>query len=394
MSVQKLARLLLLPELKLIEMKHPSANLVFLTCVKWSEFEVCPRCATKSDKIYDHRIAKIKDEPLRGKTVVLHIRKRRFACKPCRKPFTEPVSGIGKGKRTTFRFQASVCQAAEMFADLKKVQKAHRCSADTVYRATYAQLERYQRTRSYPLPTSIGIDEHSLRKPKFKATVYATMIVDHSNRRVYELLEGRSRHELDRGLRKLKGCENVRQITMDLSATYKAIAKEYFPNAQIIADRFHVQRLFTKKVNRLRKRITGDKRSHPIRKLLLRNADDLEQFEWNAVVKWLSFHPELKEMYEYKEAMRRIYKIRGHKKARKYFVKLTDRMGQSQSKEVIELRKVLMRWRDEILNYHRYNGISNGRVEGFNRKAKLCQRSAYGIKKFSNYRLKLLNLCR
>ena len=240
----------------------------------------------------------------------------------------------------------SVCHAAENFADLKKVQKVHRCSADTVYRATYAQLERYQRTRSYPLPASIGIDEHSLRKPKFKATVYATMIVDHSNRRVYELLEGRSRQELDPGLRKLKGLENVKQVTMDLSSTYRAIAREYFPNADIIADRFHVQRLFTKKVNRLRKRITGDKRTHPIRKLLLRNAEDLEQFEWNAVVKWLSFHPELKEMYEYKESMRRLYKTRGYNKARKYFVKFVDRMGRSQSKDVQKLRKVLLSWRE------------------------------------------------
>jgi hypothetical protein len=39
------------------------------------------------------------------------------------------------------------------------------------------------------LPAAIGIDEHSIRKPRFKGTIYATMIVDHKNRRVYELLE-------------------------------------------------------------------------------------------------------------------------------------------------------------------------------------------------------------
>jgi transposase len=120
MSVQKLARLLVLHELKLIETKHPSANLVFLTCVKGSEFEVRPRCAQKSDKIYDHRRVKIKDEPLRGKTVILHIQKRRFACKPCKRPLTEPVSGIGKGKRITYRFQVSIFQLAEIFFRFKK----------------------------------------------------------------------------------------------------------------------------------------------------------------------------------------------------------------------------------------------------------------------------------
>ncbi|HET9235597.1 MAG TPA: transposase, partial [Oligoflexus sp.] len=32
--------------------------------------------------------------------------------------------------------------------------------------------------------------------------------------------------------------------------------------------------------------------------------------------------------------------------------------------------------------------------EGFNRKAKLCQRSAYGYRRFKNYRLRVLNMCR
>ena len=150
------------------------------------------------------------------------------------------------------------------------------------------------------------------------------MIVDRSNRRVYELLEGRSRQELDPGLQKLKGHENVKQVTMDLSLTYRAIAREYFPNADIIADRFHAQRLFNKTVNRLRKRITGDKRSHPIRKLLLRNAKDLEPFEWNAIVKCLSLHPELKEIYEFKEAMRRLY-AGFHDREPGYFTRLSHR---------------------------------------------------------------------
>lgn len=88
-----------------------------------------------------------------------------------------------------------------------------------------------------------------------------------------------------------------------------------------------------------------------------------------------------------------MYKINGYNRARKALTKLTDRMGLSAVKKVKELQTVLMSWREEIPNYHRYNAISNRRVEGYNRKAKLCQRKAYGLKKFSNYRLRLLNLC-
>ena len=122
----------------------------------------------------------------------------------------EPVARISKDKRTTQRFQASVCRAAELYSDLSSVQRTHKCTADTVYRATYAQLEFNQRKRLYDLPNSIGIDEHSIRKPKFKGTIYATILVDHKNRRVYELMEGRSKSELDASHKKLKGCKNVK----------------------------------------------------------------------------------------------------------------------------------------------------------------------------------------
>lgn len=206
-------------------------------------------------------------------------------------------------------------------------------------------------------------------------------------------MEGRSKAELDESLKKLKGCENVKQVMIDLSPTFKGIVRAYFPNAAIVADRFHVQRLFSKRLNKMRKAVTGDARKNPIRTLILRNNEELDWVDRKCLWAWLNLNPKIREMYEYKEALRRMYKTRGYNRARKAFTKLTDRMGQSEIKEAKELRTMLMAWREEILNHHRYNGISNGRVEGFNRKAKLCQRKAYGFKKFSNYRLRLLNLC-
>jgi hypothetical protein len=40
------------------------------------------------------------------------------------------------------------------------------------------------------------------------------MLVDHKNKRVYDLMEGRSKTEVEEGLKKLKGCHNVRQVTL------------------------------------------------------------------------------------------------------------------------------------------------------------------------------------
>jgi len=44
-------------------------------------------------------------------------------------------------------------------------------------------------------------------------------------------------------LRRLPGKDNIRLIVMDLSETYRNIARQHFPRARIIADRFHVIRL-------------------------------------------------------------------------------------------------------------------------------------------------------
>ena len=55
-------------------------------------------------------------------------------------------------------------------------------------------------------------------------------------------------------------------------------------------------------------------------------------------------------------------------------------------------RRTLMRWRREILAYFG-TGLTNGRTEGFNNKAKLVKKRAYGYRSFRNYRLRLLNAC-
>ena len=391
MTNDRLANFILLPELKLIETKSLHGKGVLFIAEKVSKVEVCPKCATLSARVYDKRRALIKDQPLRGRMTLIQVIKRRFFCKPCRRPFTEPVPGIGKGKRTTHRFQRGLTWACENFTSLKAVQKAYFCSARMVYKCFYAQLEERRKHKQYPLPEKIGIDEHSIRKLKHKPVDYATIIVDHKNKRVYELLEGRTLTELEQSTKDLRGFENVKVATLDLSTTYKSFLKRKCPNAMLVADRFHVQRLFTKIVNRFRLRITGDKRI-PLNRILLMDSQRLDWLLRRELFSALPLHPALNEVYHLKEAMHRFYRIRGFDKAKDALTKILDRMGLSGLEEVRELRKVIMAWRHEILNFF-HGGYSNGRVEGFNRKAKLLQRKCYGIKSFQNYRLRLLNEC-
>src|SRR5574337_1197082 len=44
-------------------------------------------------------------------------------------------------------------------------------------------------------------------------------------------------------LRVTEGKEQVKVVCIDLSSTYRYLVQQYFPNAKIVADRFHVIRL-------------------------------------------------------------------------------------------------------------------------------------------------------
>ena len=118
----------LLPEMKLLDVRRGAhGGTDFVVCMT-SGLEVCPKCALPSRSVYDRRWVSVRDEPMRRAEARLVIHKRRFWCRACRLPFTEPVGGIIKGKRTTERYARAVQQACEEYVDLKTVRRRFRCS--------------------------------------------------------------------------------------------------------------------------------------------------------------------------------------------------------------------------------------------------------------------------
>lgn len=392
MPTESLIRALLLPELSIDRILQPPRSRLFIVEVSKDEIaEYCPRCATRSNSAYDHRVVTVKDEPFRTFHVRLRIRKRRLWCKPCGRPFTEPVRGIKKGKRHTERFGRALLRHCERYSDLSRVRRDMRCSAGFLYATLYRHLELEQRKRRYPWPDKVGIDEHFFRR-NGPERQFVTVVVDQKNKRVMELVNGKTTAELHAALGHIEGRERVRFVSMDMCDPYRKFAREMFPNAQLVADKFHVLRLIVPALNRRRKAITGDKRGLPVRRLLLKNYRDLSpRMQW-ALRQWLPDHPELHELYQAKEALHSFYRIRGYQRARKAFTRLTDFLARSKLPEIRRLRRTLMRWRQPVLAYFRC-GLTNGRVEGFNLKAKLVKRRGYGYRSFRNYRLRLLNAC-
>ena len=178
----------------------------------------------------------------------------------------------------------------------------------------------------------------------------------------------------------------------DIPDGYRNFARDFFPNAQLVADKFHVLRLITPAIHRYIKQLALGRDALPLYRLLRRNPFKLTpELRWRLRT-WLADKPALRELWAVKEAVHRLYRIRGHARAKRALTALTDTMARSSLPEVQTLRNTLMRWRREVLAYFVCR-LTNARTEGFNGKAKLVIRRAYGYKSFRNYRLRLLNSC-
>lgn len=392
MPKTNLTQYFLLPNLKLVKSEHVG-RFRTLHCETTSKSPRCRFCNHQKVHTHQYLYRELKDTVMRGKIHILKIKFKRFRCPKCKATFNQELKGILPNKQTTERMQREIYWACENFADLKKVRKHTTCGYKTIYKKYYHQLKLKQKMREQtPWPKTIGIDEHAFTRNKKRGhRDFVTLIVDYNNSKPRELLPTRSSVELQTMLSHIPGRENVKNITMDLSGTYRSFAKSFFPNASIVADHFHVVRLLHPAINRRRKQITGDKRKHPLRKLLLKNGTKLELFQRKAIYRWLEQYPELKEVYMAKEALHRLYRCRGYKRARSSLINLMDWLAGSQVEELKRLRRTLMNWKTEILNYFKKR-ITNAKTEGFNNVCKSIIKRAYGFRNFENYRLRVLNV--
>jgi transposase len=295
-------------------------------------------------------------------------------------------------RRVTQRYCKSLLWACETYKDLKSVRKAYRCSSGFIYKTLYQQLkQKVQSKVNYPWPERIGIDEHFFsRTGRFKT--FATVVVDMKNKRPRSLVEGKTKAELYHGLASIPGRENVRWVAMDMSDTYKSFVKEFFPKAQIVADKFHVLRLLSPHILRRRKEITPTRANKKAKKLLLCSSKKLDYFDRKAISSFLRKYPAMEELYRWKERLHGFYRIKGYERARKALNIMLIDMAFSKLPEILRLRRTLMRWKNEVLNYF-VDRMTNARTEGFNNVAKLVQKQAYGYKSFYNYKLRYLSIC-
>jgi transposase len=348
-----------------------------------------PRCGVcgRRAPVYDRR-------PLRwwrhlvvgARVVLLAYAPRRVRCPQCGVR-TEQVPWGAAASRFSWAFEEWVAYLAQI-TDQTQVHKLTGVAWSTVGQIVERVVSRRLSPDRLANLRRIGIDEFSYRKRHR----YLTLVVDHDRRHVVWAAEGRSAATLSAFFRELgpQACTAIELVSIDMSGGYQKAIAEWLPTAQVIYDRFHVQRLASDALDAVRRSLVREAAAGAD------DADDepraIKKTRWVLLKGWHRLDAEERaRLHEVQRTNRPLY--RGYllketlasaldyrqpacaERALKSWIAWACR---SRLQPFVRVARTLRAHFAGVLAYIRYR-LTNGLAEGLNNKLRIISRRAYGF---------------
>ena len=359
------------------------------------EPKACPYCGAPGPRSKGRYERRARHLSCFGHASELVIRTRRLKCVCCRRSFLPELPGVRPYRHSSEPFRNSIYEQHQDGICISALSRKKRIGQATVGRI-YQQftIRKASERISLNCPLYLGIDEHTLHKQHR----FCTTFCDLKNRRVFDVHPGRSEEDLAAFLATLKGRERVRMVCIDLSSPYRRLVRKWFPNAKIVADRFHVIRLVYIHCMQMIRAIAPELRYHRGALAALRKAPGkLTPRQQSIRDNLMRQYPQIKPIYEQMHHLRTLLKhkrqrrrqCKGHIKA---LFKAIQWLKDTGLAPLVRLARSLKQWTEPIVLMWRFSK-NNAITEGFHRKMKLIQRNAYGFRNFNNYRLRVIAQC-
>ena len=352
----------------------------------------CIHCGGSDLKIKDTFQRTVKHTRQGNQLLTLYLKTPKYYCPDCGRYFNHRYAGILPRYRSTEAFRLEVFEAHEGGVSQRKLSHTHSSSPATVERWYQDFLkQKLSEMSDRQCPRVLGIDEHFFTRKRG----YATTLVDLKNHKVFDVVPGRSELSLRQYLQRLRGKDQVQVIVMDLSETYRSIARKYFPNAKIVSDRFHVIRLVNQHfLKAWQQHDEIGRKNRGLLSLMRRHAWHLSDQQRSNLGQYLSDYPVLKAIYRVKQRLNRLLlrKTMNRKTAERQLPKLMRLLKQMKASPLHGLANTLTSWLEAIVGMWRFSK-TNGITEGFHTKMEMLSRRAFGFRNFENYRLRVLTHC-
>jgi transposase len=371
---------------------------------------VCARCGTAAT-VKERPLVELVDLPVFGRPARLGWRKYRFACAAPGCPVgsrteQEPWIAPPRLSLTDRAGRWVTLQVGKHGRTVKEVASDLGCDWHTVNDAVIAYgtalVDDEDRIGDV---TALGLDETLFcREGPWRHQSWCTSIVDVQAGRLLDVVPGRNATEPCAWLaaRGDTWCSRIEWATLDLSGPYRKVFNTMLPDAVQIADPFHVIKLANSKLDETRRRVQNETMGHRgrkddplyrIRRLLTKADERLDDRGRDKLLGLLAAgdpRGEVKTAWHAKEVIRQIYTHTDPDLADVFVTRLgRDLQDDSCPPEINSLGRTLLRWKDQIVAWHRGH-VTNGPTEAVNNLIKRVKRVAFGFRRFRNYRIRAL----
>jgi transposase len=279
----------------------------------------------------------------------------------------------------------------------KDVARRFHSSWDTVFRCVEHAVRWGLEHRSLDAIRAIGVDELAWKKGhKYLTLVYQ---LDHGRRRLLHIACKRTAASFHAFFDML-GDTRSRAILFVASDMWKAffsVVRERCSTAIHVLDRFHVTQLLSKAIDDVRRQEVRSLRAAgrpavltKTRWLLLKRRENLSSDERGRLRELLQINLRSVRACLLKEQFQRFWKYSSALWAEKFLAHWTTLAMRSRLEPFKTFAKTLREHRRELLNWFIARGqFAHGATEGFNNKARITTRKAYGFRTYEHAEIAL-----
>jgi transposase len=342
----------------------------------------CSQCGRKAPR-YDRRpLRRWRHLPWGRSSVELVYAPWRVSCRRCGVRVERVVWAPAAG-RFTYAFEEMAAYLAQV-TDKTQVQRLVGIAWETVGSIIERVVERRLDPDRLCGLRRIGIDEFSYKKRHH----YLTIVVDHDRQRVVWAGPGRSAEALAPFFDALgtEGRQTIEMVTIDLSAAYIKAVREKLPSAEVVYDRFHVQRLVSDALDEVRRELVRELATDPdqaravkrTRFVLLMNPWNLSRAQRRKLSEVQRTNQRLYRAYLLKETLAQALDYRQPWRADRALKEWLAWASRSRLGPFVKAARSIRKHLPGILAYIRTR-LTNGLVEGLNNRLRMIARRAYGF---------------
>jgi len=324
--------------------------------------------------------------PIWGIAVFFLYRPRRVSCADCGVRVEQVPWAVGK-HRLTSRYAWFLSMWAKRLS-WKETAEAFSTSWHHVYRSVEMAVAWGLANRPLADIRSIGIDEIAWRKGhKYQTLVYQ---IDAGKKRLLWIGDDRKEETLQRFFDEFGEARSaaLEYVCSDMWRAYLKVIAERASQAVHILDRFHIVSQLSKAIDEVR---AGEARQmkqdgyEPLltntRWLLLKNPENLTESQAVKLKDLLQYNLKSVRSYLLKEDFQQLLSYTSSYWAGRFIDQWCTRAMRSKIAPMKKVAKQIRKHKALLLNWFEAKGeLSSGTVEGFNNKAKLTMRKAYGFK--------------